>query len=83
MKGVEWAPFSFHSRSVLRISAEEGGNFTCQAMNQLSSETAMDQKSFMVYVDKLNKDSDSDKPTQVYFIWHSHVDKTENDKTRV
>ena len=69
MKGVEWAPFSFHSRSVLRISAEEGGNFTCQAMNQLSSETAMDQKSFMVYVDKPNKESGSDNPTQVFIIF--------------
>ena len=30
MKGVEWTPFSFYSRSVLRITAEDGGNFTCQ-----------------------------------------------------
>ena len=52
VKGVEWTPFSFYSRSVLRMEAEESGNFTCQAMNQLSSHTAHDQRSFMVYVER-------------------------------
>ena len=65
VKGVEWAPFSFHSRSVLRMVAEEGGNFTCQAMNQLSSQTAMDQSSFMVYVEKPDKDKDDQGSSQV------------------
>ena len=41
MKGVEWTPFSFYSRSVLRITAEDGANFTCQAMNQLSRRVMM------------------------------------------
>ena len=27
-------------------------NYTCQAMNQLSSETTLDQKCFMVYVER-------------------------------
>ena len=52
VQGVEWTPFSFYSRSVLRISAEDSGNYTCQAMNQLSTEVALDQKSFMIYIAK-------------------------------
>ena len=77
VKGVEWTPFSFYSRSVLRITAEDGANFTCQAMNQLSRrvmrliimmmmmmmrvimmmmmmsrEAAVEQRSFMVFVDR-------------------------------
>ena len=34
------------------MKAVESGNFTCQAMNQLSSQTAQDQRSFMVYVER-------------------------------
>eukprot|EP00092_Neocalanus_flemingeri_P007963 GFUD01008591.1.p1 GENE.GFUD01008591.1~~GFUD01008591.1.p1 ORF type:complete len:925 (+),score=155.82 GFUD01008591.1:42-2816(+) len=62
VKGAEWTPFSFYSRSVLRISSEETANYTCQAMNQLSSETTMDQKSFMVYVERPEGPSDGEAP---------------------
>ena len=42
VKGVEWTPFSFYSRSVLRITAEDGGNFTCQ----VRAERNLTDKSF-------------------------------------
>lgn len=39
VRGVEWTPFSFYSRSVLRISAEEGGNYTCQVHSEHNIKT--------------------------------------------
>ena len=63
---MEWTPFSFYSRSVLRMTAEESGNFTCQAMNQLSSETAQDQRSFMVYVARGEKAGEESRAMKGY-----------------
>eukprot|EP00090_Calanus_glacialis_P001913 TRINITY_DN11429_c0_g1_i1.p1 TRINITY_DN11429_c0_g1~~TRINITY_DN11429_c0_g1_i1.p1 ORF type:complete len:925 (-),score=149.21 TRINITY_DN11429_c0_g1_i1:197-2971(-) len=62
VKGAEWTPFSFYSRSVLRITSQETANYTCQAMNQLSSETTLDQKSFMVYVERPEGPTDGEAP---------------------
>jgi len=62
VKGAEWTPFSFYSRSVLRIRSQDTANYTCQAMNQLSSETTMDQKSFMVYVERPDGPGEGDAP---------------------
>jgi len=65
VKGTESSPFQTYSRSVLRLTSSESTNLTCQAMNQLSTQHTMDQKSFMVYVEKPDKQLNDPAPTQV------------------
>ena len=65
-EGVEYAPFSYYSRSVLRINVTETANYTCYAINQMVTRQSYDQSSFMVYLKEEEKDeaggdlSDSD-----------------------
>ena len=52
LEGVEYKPFSFYSRSVLRINVTEMDNYTCYAINQMvGGRQSSDQKSFMVYLE--------------------------------
>ena len=52
LEGVEYKPFSFYSRSVLRINVTEMANYTCYAINQMvGGRQSSDQKSFMVYLE--------------------------------
>ncbi len=52
MEGVEYKPFSFYSRSVLRINVTETANYTCYALNQMvGGRQSSDQRSFMVYME--------------------------------
>ncbi len=52
-EGVEYKPFNFYSRSVLRINVTEASaNYTCYAINQMvGGRQSSDQRSFMVYLD--------------------------------
>ena len=36
VQGAEWTPFSFYSRSVLRTTATDSANFTCQVWGHLT-----------------------------------------------
>ena len=56
-KGVEYAPFSYYSRSVLRINVTGTANYTCYAINQMVSRQSYDQSSFMVYLKEEEKES--------------------------
>lgn len=50
--GVEYKPFSYYSRSVLRINVTEMANYSCFAMNQMKAgRQTSDQRSFMVYIE--------------------------------
>ena len=55
-KGVEYAPFSYYSRSVLRINVTETANYTCYAINQMVTRQSYDQSSFMVYLKEEEED---------------------------
>ena len=51
MKGHEYKPFAYYSRSVLRINVTEMANYTCYAINQMiGGRQSVDEQSFMVYV---------------------------------
>jgi len=51
-EGVEYKPFNYYSRSVLRVNVTEMANYTCYAINQmLGGRQSSDQRSFMVYLD--------------------------------
>ncbi len=51
-QGIEYKPFSYFSRSVLRINVTEMANYTCYAINQMvEGRQSSDQRSFMVYVE--------------------------------
>ena len=48
---MEYKPFEYYSRSVLRIKVSETANYTCYAINQMiGGRQSSDTKSFMVYV---------------------------------
>ncbi|XP_059091496.1 tyrosine-protein kinase transmembrane receptor Ror2-like isoform X1 [Tigriopus californicus] len=58
----EFKPFSYYSRSVLRINVTEMANYTCYAINQMDGgRQSSDQRSFMVYVESGNDGSDFEK----------------------
>ena len=59
-KGVEYAPFSYYSRSVLRINVTETANYTCYAINQMVTRQSYDQSSFMVYLKEEEKAREED-----------------------
>ena len=52
LEGVEYKPFSYFSRSVLRINVTEMANYTCYAINQrVGGRRSAGQRSFMVYLE--------------------------------
>ena len=62
LEGVEYKPFDYYSRSVLRIIVSETANYTCYAMNQMvGGRQSADTKSFMVYVKTEDGESNKDK----------------------